>query len=203
MSAESKKISQLQKAYDKIRVYCMMNFAYKNNDGSAFVYDNVLKQIDRLIKEIKEYDDKIRRKRATYINKIEKLSAQGFSSNHIKNMNRSEEIEKNKQKQKKDYMDKIIYEGYYKRKEDDRDFGGELDIWGKSTKEFKFITKLGVKNPYIELQQINQKEDVALSVGDIFQLVDSVLIVFEKQKDKNMLKTDLINTFNVYGIDLL
>ena len=62
-----------------------------------------------------------------------------------------------KQKAKKEYMDKIIYEAYYRRKDDDRDFGGELDIWGKSTQEFNFITRLGVENPYAELQGMRQK----------------------------------------------
>ena len=203
MTVESKKITYLQKIYEKIRKYCMMNFIYKNADGSAMVYDKVLNFAGKMINEVKKQDVTIKGKRALYIKKVEDLSAQGFSYRYIKEINKKEKLAEAKQKAKKEYMDKIIYDAYYKRRDDDRDFGGELDIWGNSTKEFKFITELGVVNPYVGLQKMNQKEDVTLEVDDVIKLFEDVVVIFEQQIDKTKLKADIVNTFCAYGIDLL
>jgi uncharacterized protein YydD (DUF2326 family) len=62
---------------------------------------------------------------------------------------------------------------------------------------------LGVVNPYVGLQKMNQKEDVTLEVDDVIKLFEDVVVIFEQQKDKTKLKADIVNTFSAYGIDLL
>ena len=203
MVIESKKITKLYEMYNKIRKYCMMNFILKGTDGSVLVYDNVISCVNKLINSVKDQDSAFRKKKIEDISKYESMAALGFSYKYIKNMQEQEQINKNKQKAKKEYMDKIIYEAYYRRKDDDRDFGGELDVWGKSTEEFNFITKLGVENPYAELQRINQKKDVELDVGDVALLLKRVIDIFETQKDKSKIASDLIDVFLFYGINLL
>jgi hypothetical protein len=201
MVIESKKITGLQKMYDKIRKYCVMNFVLKS--GGALVYDNVLNCVNKLIDGVKEQDKALRKKKIEDVSKYESMVAQGFSYKYIKNMMEQRKVFENKQKAKKEYMDKIIYEAYYRRKDDDRDFGGELDIWGKSTQEFNFITRLGVENPYAELQGMRQKKEVELGADEVILLLKRVIDIFETQKDKGKITSDLIDVFSSYGINLL
>ena len=203
MVAESKKITGLQKMYDKIRKYCIMNFVLKGVSSGAFVYDNVIICVNKLIDGVRDQDSALRKKKIEDISQYESMVAQGFSYKYIKNMVEQRRIDENKQKAKKEYMDKIIYEAYYRRKEDDRDFGGELDVWGKSTEEFNFIMKLGVENPYVELQRMNQKQFVDLGVDEVTLLLKKVIDIFETQKDKSKITSDLIDVFSFYGINLL
>jgi hypothetical protein len=156
-----------------------------------------------MISDVKNQDRVIRSKRTLYIKKVEDLSAQGFSYRYIKELNKKEQKEEDKQKAKKEYMDKIIYDAYYKRINSDRDFGGELDVWGNSTKEFNFIKELGVINPYNELQKMKQEDEVVLGVDDVIKLLENIIVIFEQQKDKTKIKDNIITTFSSYGIDLL
>ncbi len=203
MQLESKKIIYLQKMYNKIRKYCLMNFIYKSEDESAKVFDSLLNRVERLINNVKCCDDTLRKKRVSDIKKVEDLSKRGFSYKYIKDISKKEQTENDKIREKKEYMSKIIYDAYFKKRENDRDFGGELDIWGNSTKEFKFIIKQGFDNPYIELQNMNQKNETILSVDNTIKLIEDVVNVFEKQKYRDKLKDDLIKVFLSYDIDLL
>ncbi|MBQ2884427.1 MAG: hypothetical protein IJE43_11755 [Alphaproteobacteria bacterium] len=203
MNIESKKVIYLEKLYDKIRKYCMMNFIYKNSDGSAIIYDSVLKYVNKLVEEVKKQDIDIKKKRKDYINRIEELSAQGFSYRYIKKTTEQKKRDECIQKAKKEYMDKIIYEAYYKKKEDDRDFGGDLDIWGMPTKEYNFIKKLGIVNPYAEFQKMTQREEgVILEIDDIIKLLENTVNIFENPKDKHKLKDEILDVFLSFGIIL-